>query len=179
MSVYVIDRSRGRKVVRDVLGKSYTGVLHTDFYGSYNEIECEKQKCWAHLLRLKTFFARGVALRDSKIQSEDIKKSLARLVSDTQNFMFRRFRHPKLKTLAKRMIKFRANLYTFVEHGNEPTNNNAEREIRPAVLMRKTSYGNRSTSGASNQAILMSIIRTCHKQNINFVNFATNHLRRS
>ena len=114
-----------------------------------------------------------------KIQGNETKKSFARLVSDTETFMFRRFRHPKLKTLAKKMIKFRASLYTFVEHGSEPTNNNAEREIRPSVLMRKTSYGNRSNPGAKNQAILMSMIRTCHKQNINFVNFATNHLRRS
>jgi transposase len=92
--------------------------------------------------------------------------------------MFRRFRHRELKRLAKRMIKFRGNWYTFIDHGSEPNHNNAEREIRPAVLMRKTSYGNRSDARADNQAILMSMIRTCHKQNLNFVNFATNHLRR-
>lgn len=200
MSVYVIAGSRGRKVVREVLGKSYSGVLHTDFYGGYNEIDSKKQKCWAHLLRelkelgkahpknveiqyfssrLKAFFGRGVVLRDLKIQGVDIKKSMARLSTETQNFMFRKFRDARLRVLAKRMIKFRSSLYTFIEHGSEPTNNHAEREIRPAVLMRKTSYGNRSKAGASNQAILMSLIRTCHKQNLNFVNFATNHLRSS
>jgi len=131
------------------------------------------------LSRLKAFFRRGVALRDLKIQGEDIKKALARLTTETQNFMFRRFKQAELKTLAKRMIKFRASLYMFIEHGSEPANNNAEREIRPAVLMRKTSYGNRSPAGAGTQAILMSMIRTCHKQNLNFVNFATAHLRRS
>ena len=41
-----------------------------------------------------------------------------------------------------------------------PTNNRAEREIRPAVLMRKASYGNGSATGAETRAILMSIYRT-------------------
>jgi len=97
MSIYVIDRSRGRKVVSDTLGKSYSGVLHTDFYGSYNEIMCAKQKCWAHLLRelrglkkkhpqnfeiqyfssrLKRFFQRAVALRDQKVAGEQVAKAL-------------------------------------------------------------------------------------------------------
>jgi hypothetical protein len=39
-------------------------------------------------------------------------------------------------------------------------NNHAEREIRPAVVMRKMSYGNASARGATTRAILMSIHRT-------------------
>ncbi|MEW6006575.1 MAG: transposase [bacterium] len=41
-------------------------------------------------------------------------------------------------------------------------NNHAERQIRPAVIMRKNSYCNRSQKGADAQAILMSIFRTLH-----------------
>ena len=39
-------------------------------------------------------------------------------------------------------------------------NNAAERAIRPAVIIRKNSYGNRSERGADTQAVLMSIYRT-------------------
>ncbi len=39
-------------------------------------------------------------------------------------------------------------------------NNHAERSIRPAVIIRKNSYGNRSDHGADCQAVLMSIFRT-------------------
>ena len=39
-------------------------------------------------------------------------------------------------------------------------NNHAERTIRPAVIIRKNSYGNRSQRGADCQAVLMSIFRT-------------------
>jgi transposase len=75
------------------------------------------------------------------------------------------------------MIKFRSELYTFVTHSDiEGTNNTAEREQRPAVLIRKISYCNRSESGAENQAILMSSIRTTEKRGQNFVETATQHL---
>jgi len=50
-SYYKIADGRGQRVVEDLLGKSYGGVLASDFYGAYNKIDCAKQKCWAHLLR--------------------------------------------------------------------------------------------------------------------------------
>jgi hypothetical protein len=39
-------------------------------------------------------------------------------------------------------------------------NNHAERQIRPAVIIRKNSLCNRSEEGAATQAILMSVYRT-------------------
>ncbi len=200
VSVYTIEQSRSQKVVEDVLGKSFEGVLTTDFYGAYNAIECAKQKCWAHLLRdlhelkkkcpksleiiyfssrLKSFFERGKKLREAQAEGRDIEFRLKRLQGDMERFAFRKFRHPRIKVLAKRLIKYRGELYTFIEKNLEPTNNNAEREIRPAVLMRKTSYGNRSDRGAENQAILMTHLQTCRKRGQSFVGFATEHLARS
>jgi hypothetical protein len=43
------------------------------------------------------------------------------------------------------------------------TNNFAEREIRPAVIFRKNTFGNKSDQGAETQAILMSIFRTLRR----------------
>ena len=63
--------------------------------------------------------------------------------------------------LTKRLKRYRDALFTFVDHPKVPSDNNhAEREIRPAVIMRKNSYCNRSESGAHTQAIFMSIYRT-------------------
>ena len=39
-------------------------------------------------------------------------------------------------------------------------NNHAERQIRPAVIMRKNILCNRSPGGADTQAVLMSVYRT-------------------
>jgi transposase len=200
LSFYSIDKSRGQEVVRRILGESFDGTLIADFYGAYNAVDCDKQRCWVHLLRelrdlkakflnnaeikrfsrqLKIFFHRGVALALAKAGGQDIAKRLARLRDDTQRFAMGRHRHADLKRLAKRMVKYRSELYTFVERGVAPTNNTGEIEIRPAVLMRKTSYGNRSPQGSRNQEVLMTGVRTCAKRGINFINTVSEHLASS
>ena len=101
---------------------------------------------------------------------------MQRLRDDTYRFATLRYQHEDLQRLAKRLIKYRSELFTFIERGVDATNNNAEREIRPAVLMRKTSYGNRSSQGARNQEILMTGVRTSAKRGINFVETVSEHL---
>ena len=61
----------------------------------------------------------------------------------------------------KRFRRHRNDLFTFLDNAAVPFDNNAaERAIRPAVIIRKNSYGNRSERGADTQAVLMSIYRT-------------------
>jgi len=52
-------------------------------------------------------------------------------------------------------------LFTFLLDENiDHTNNHAEREIRPAVIMRKVMQQNRSDKAAHTQEVLMSVYRT-------------------
>ena len=65
------------------------------------------------------------------------------------------------RRLIKRLRRYCDALFTFLDHVDVPCDNNrAEREIRPAVIIRKNSLGNRSENGAQVQAVLMSIYRT-------------------
>ena len=65
------------------------------------------------------------------------------------------------RRLLKRFRRQRTDLFTFLDNAAVPFDNNAaERAIRPAVIIRKNSYGNRSDRGADTQAVLMSIFRT-------------------
>ena len=65
------------------------------------------------------------------------------------------------KRLVKRLRRPRGDLFTFVDQPGVPfDNNHAERTMRPAVIIRKNSYGNRSQRGADCQAVLMSVFRT-------------------
>jgi hypothetical protein len=198
MSFYKIDRSRSQQVVEELLGKSYSGVLISDFYGAYNKLQCQKQKCWPHLMRdlreckekysksqeiiafaqqAKRYFNCGKKLQQDYESGKNIDTRLKRLIAKTENWMFKKYRHKELKRLCKRLIKYRNELYTFIKTGVDPTNNHGEREIRPAVLMRKISYCNRSDQGRENQEILMSMVRTSEKRKINFVEMATEHLK--
>lgn len=69
--------------------------------------------------------------------------------------------HKDTRRVHRRIIKHNQELFTFL--GNplvEPTNNRAERQLSPNVIMRKITFGNRSALSASNHAVMMSIIQT-------------------
>jgi transposase len=194
ISYYTIRSTRSRAVVRDVLGEKYNGILFSDFYGAYNEINCTKQKCWIHLLRdckklserypqnievlkfknqVKRFYERAIRFKNRKvIYNLDISKGLKILKNVTTQFALKEYQNPRIKVLARRMYKFRDQLYTSIPLGLSPQNNPGELEIRPTVLMRKTSYCNRSQQGAEDQAILMSVIQTTTKKGLDFIELA-------
>ncbi|MFV0445337.1 MAG: transposase, partial [Planctomycetaceae bacterium] len=74
--------------------------------------------------------------------------------------------HPDAKRLAKRLLKYSEQLLTFLRHDDVTSDNNpGERAIRPAVMIRKTSYANQSEQGATTQSILMTIFRTLRLRN--------------
>ena len=62
----------------------------------------------------------------------------------------------------------REHLWTFTKvQGIEPTNNTAERALRPAVIYRKLSFGTQSASGSRYLERILSISETCRLQNRN------------
>ena len=68
---------------------------------------------------------------------------------------------PDVRRLCKRLRRTSDHIFTFLDHPHVPFDNNfAERQIRPAVILRKNSQSNRSQKGAATQAVLMSLYRT-------------------
>jgi transposase len=56
-------------------------------------------------------------------------------------------------------------LWTFARvDGVEPTNNSAERALRPAVLWRKGSFGAESAAGSQFAERLLTVIASCRQQ---------------
>ena len=71
------------------------------------------------------------------------------------------WQHKDARRLVKRLRRHREALFTFLDEAGVPfDNNHAERAIRPAVIIRKNSFHNRSQRGADAQAVLMSVYRT-------------------
>ena len=61
--------------------------------------------------------------------------------------------------------KWRLALWTFARiEGVEPTNNVAERALRPAVLWRKGSFGSDSAAGSRFVERLLTVVATCRQQ---------------
>ena len=199
IALYVIDKSRGHKVPKKVLGKDHTGITANDFYSAYNKLGGKQQKCWAHLLRETS------KLSKKKNATEEIKqfhKRLKRLYRDATRFIesehdreekqtahdrFRRrldriateqYEDKNCQRLGKRLQKHKGNMFRFVVvEGLDPNNNEAERGIRPNVVKRKISGGNRSDNGALAHAVNMSIIETCKRQDLNFFEFGRKYLQ--
>ena len=92
---------------------------------------------------------------------EDYDRRLARLHGRVIDLAVGDWANVHARRLAKRLDKYGEELLTFVEFAGVPSSNNhAEREVRPAVLMRKASYGNQSERGAATRGVLMSVCRT-------------------
>ncbi|HDZ01573.1 MAG TPA: hypothetical protein ENH52_08940, partial [Nitrospirae bacterium] len=78
----------------------------------------------------------------------------------------------RVRTLSRKLLKQLDNLFPFIFHeGVEPTNNLAERGIRPAVQWRKICFGNRSDNGAVLTSRLLTATRTCWLQRRNPLEF--------
>jgi hypothetical protein len=80
--------------------------------------------------------------------------------------------------LQKRLKRHRSELLTFLDVEGVPSDNNhGEREIRPAVIMRKNSQANGSREGAFTQAVLMSIFRTLKRRGHDPIQTVVNAVR--
>jgi len=193
VSITHIDRSRGSRVVEDILGKKYSGVLVSDFLSAYNKIDAKaKQKCIVHLkrdlIKIKERYScdrpilrYAKRLEDLLDEAIDLKKDYIDKITSKKDYAARRdelvdslkdfsFPHPlkgPLLTLSKRLAKHKDNLFTFLYYEDVPSHNNhAEQQIRPDVLFRKITFGNRSPKGIANHSILQSIIQTARLNDI-------------
>ncbi len=184
LTCYLIDRRRGKPVVARFFRKAFGGTLVSDFWGPYNAVVCSaRQVCLAHLLRdlehverykspspqwakfakkLRRLVRDGIRLsRWEERGSGEYASRRQRLHTRLDELMATPWNAPQAKRLLKRFRRHRQHLFTFLDDPAVPFDNNAaERAIRPAVIIRKNSYGNRSQRGADAQAVLMSIYRT-------------------
>jgi hypothetical protein len=79
---------------------------------------------------------------------------------------------PEEERVARRLRKRRQWLFTFLDHPDvEATNNRAERALRPAVIARKLSCGNRTTRGTHTWEILASLAATRAQRGQNLTDF--------
>ena len=82
------------------------------------------------------------------------------------------------RRLTKRLCRYGEYIFTFLDYDYVPYDNNfAERQIRPAVILRKNSQSNRSDRGAATQTVLMSVYRTLRLRGHNPTETIANALR--
>ena len=82
------------------------------------------------------------------------------------------------KRLTKRLRRYGEYLFTFLDYLYVTADNNfGERQIHPAVILRKNSQSNRSDRGAATQAVIVSVYRTLRLRGLNPTKTITNALK--
>jgi len=190
-TVYSIEPGRGYDQASEVLGEGFAGVLVADGWASYQKFEeATHQTCLAHLLRrceemlekatrgavrfprkVKEILQSALEVRDQrdegKISGEALEKARQELELQMDRCLSGRFTNPDNRRLAQHLIRHQEQLFLFLERPDvEATNWPAEQGIRPAVINRKTSGGNRTAEGSQAQAVLMSVLRTLQQHQL-------------
>lgn len=199
VAFFHIAASRGSKVLKELLGDVFSGTLCSDMYSAYKAFhKGNRQFCWAHIIRgikgvkhacrspdavhfskwMLTETGRMFALWHAFKQGHLERKTLvlqsvpirARMHKCLQQYV--QSSDYDVKKASKSLLRHWEDLFTFLEvEGVEPTNNMAERALRPAVQWRKICFGNQSKEGEVLTARLLTVTRTCALQKRNAFDF--------
>jgi len=198
--LYLTSKNQGKKVVIKVLGEDYDGVSGQDFYPSFDGAPGRKQKCWSHLIvpakknierkhpPPESFeFYEGLLqiFEDAKEAEKELEteeertRVFAEFVQRLGSFAKQKgkWKHHAVKKLAKRALRYKDELFTFIlVPGVDPTNNVAERALRPGVLQRKIWGCLRTKKGAKNKDIMMSVMGTMKIQKKDFFSYGKEYI---
>ena len=199
VSVFCIRASRGAKVLWELLGEEYSGVLTSDRAKAYNGQPLHRRQiCWAHLRRdFQAMIDRGgagAAVGEMLLEYADVGFGWWHWVRDGTwaHSTFQRYMRwlrgvfrqeleagtrcgcPKTAATCRELLKMEAALWTFVRvPGLDPTNNAAERALRHPVQWRKTSYGTDSEAGSHFVENILTVVATCRQQERNVLEYLT------
>ena len=188
-TVFRIDKSRGSKVLIDVLGKEFDGVLGCDYFSAYRkymgDFNVRLQFCLAHLIRDVKFLLKLDPV-SRNFANRLLKKirALFRVIHRRHSMTPETFRArlekarveilkvgkrppPRLEAqnIAKRFRKHGKAYFEFITTpGIGPTNNLAEQAIRFIVIDRKITQGTRGLCGRDWCERIWTTIATCTQQ---------------
>jgi transposase len=199
VTVFVVRLSRGAKVAQELLGERFWGYLVTERWSAYMWYPTwRRQVCWAHLLRdieamsqrggrsqeigealraqVRLMFHGWHRVRDGTLahtsfahDMRPIRREVERLLEAGHTCGV-----PKTEGTCREILRVRQALWTFVRHaGVAPTNNAAERAIRPGVLWRKGSFGTQSAEGSRFVETMLTVVATLKQQHRNVLDYMT------
>jgi transposase len=188
--LYAIQAGRGFPQAAAILGADYDGVLVRDGWAPYRQFEdAAHQTCLAHLLRrsreltsdhpraewparITDVLQRALAVRDRRdadaITAHGAAIARGRLFNELAALVTHPVRTPTLQRFAAHLAVELPAVFGFLfDPTVDATNWRAEQALRPAVVNRKVSGGNRSPRGAHTQQILASVMHTARLRRLN------------
>lgn len=191
LTVYTLQDGRGFEQATRGLRPDYGGTLIRDGWAPYRRFEeATHQSCLAHLLRrchrlidaalagaarfphaVRRLLQRGLDLRDrfgaGEISPLELAQVTVELETEMERLLQWNVQVPANRRFLKHLTTEQSALFTFLlDPRVEATNWWAEQAVRPAVVTRKVTGGNRTWSGALTQEVLASILATADKQGL-------------
>ncbi len=196
--MFLVQARRGVVAAQALLG-TFAGILTSDRWTAYSRWPLRhRQLCWAHLRRHFAAFAEcpgrpgwlGRALlaetdqlftwwhrvRDGTLTRASFRTYVRPLRRRVEALLLRgsRGRHAPTAATCREILALAPALWTFARvPGVEPTNNAAERALRPGVLWRKGSFGSHSPAGSRFVERMLTVAATLKQQRRNVVDYVT------
>jgi transposase len=179
---------RSKATFAGLLSALYTGWLMTDGYQVYRDYP-NRLRCWAHLLRkaqalvdsltpwavaygrkmlhlLHTLMEAIYAARRAGVQDSIRPHCQGHL--DALRALCERMEHStheKTRQLGFEFLNDWDAIFRVIDHPHLPlTNNEAERVLRPWVILRRITYGTRTPQGSRAFNVFAGIIETCRRR---------------
>ena len=188
--------SRRHEEIRDLLGDAIVGWLISDGYGAYRDYE-KRQRCVAHLIRKGLALAGGLS-PDGVQFGEWLVRELRGLIHGVAEDQGHTILNPmqarlkracklhrdheteKIRALAREILNDWDAIVAFVTNPMlPPTNNEAERALRIAVIARRLSFGTRNEEGSAAYAASLSVVETCRRRHIDPWSYIADTLARA
>jgi len=199
VTVFAIRRSRAAKVATELLSATPAGIIHTDRHSAYRWLPLHQhQLCWAHLRRdfqklidrggsatpigtalrdaSDTLFTLWHRIRDGTLAWEAFPAAMAPVQAAVRAALQEgaTTADKRTRTFCRILQRLDPALWTFVHvPGAEPTNNRAERAIRPGVLWRTVSFGTQTSAGSRFVERVMTAVATCRQHERNVLTYLT------
>jgi transposase len=196
VTVFLVHAKRNAVAAAKLLG-SLAGILVSDRWSAYSFIDAaRRQLCWAHLLRdfewiagfgaeasgigralvadAKLMFRWWHTLKAGGLTRSGFQERMAPFMARVEGLLEQCAAGPHEKSAGRcrRVLTLRAALWPFVvREGLEPTNNAAERALRPAVIWRKLGFGSASDRGSRFVERILTVAATCRQQGRNVLDY--------
>ena len=192
---YRVVRHKDRGTLHTVIPPDWPHVLVSDCLSVYDGATPLQHKCHSHHLkavsaairqrgspgdwlnRIKLLLQTAMALDAVRAEfgPEDFGRKLAALKGTAHCLLTGEPRScPQEESIRNRLWKQRDHLFVFLDHeGVDATSNLAERQLRPAVIRRKLSCGNKSQCGARSFEVMASLAATCRQKDSDFLRLVT------
>jgi len=190
VTVFLRLATRGSKGAKQLLGEHYAGIVGSDRWAGYSWLAlAHRQICWAHLRRdfqalvdyggsatpvgrvalvlTARLFHAWHQVRDDPVAWAGFAAQVHPLQEEFRALFEAGAQNPSPKAagVCRALLKLWPALWTFVTvPGVEPTNNNAERPLRRAVLWRRRSFGTQSAAGSQFVARVLTAVTTLRQQ---------------